>query len=104
MALMVRQIHGHSMMPVLPPGTIVYGLKWFRRIKPGDVVIFLHNGKEKIKRVSELKDSRVFVLGDLEDASTDSRHFGWLGRDVVLAKVIWPRAPRHRAEGIDPRP
>lgn len=97
----IREIHGHSMMPVLPPGTIVYGFKWFRKLRIGDVIIFFHDGKEKIKRVSDQKDGRVYVLGDLEDASTDSRHFGWLSIDSVIAKVVWPRAPKYRAEGVD---
>jgi len=96
----VRQVHGHSMMPVLPPGTIVYGWHWFARLKPGDVVIFLHNDKEKIKRIDKVDDGRVYVLGDHLDASTDSRHFGWLEKELILAKVIWPHAPKHRAEGI----
>ena len=98
----IREISGHSMMPVLPPGTLVFGLKWFRNIKPGDVVIFLHEGKEKIKRVSELEENRVYLLGDHEEASTDSRQFGWLDIDTVIAKVIWPHAPKHRAEGVEP--
>jgi nickel-type superoxide dismutase maturation protease len=99
--LTVREIHGHSMLPVLPPGTIVFGWRWFNRLKPGDVVIFLHDNKEKIKRISQIQDNRVFVVGDHEDASTDSRHFGWIDLGAVLAKVVWPRAPKHRAEGIE---
>jgi nickel-type superoxide dismutase maturation protease len=100
----VREVYGHSMMPVLPPGTIVYGLRWFRKnkLKPGDAVIFWHNNKEKIKRIDQIKKGKVYVLGDHPDASTDSRHFGWLDIDDVLARVIWPHSPKHRAEGIDP--
>jgi len=78
----------------------VYGWHWFARLKPGDVVIFLHNDKEKIKRIDKVDDGRVYVLGDHLDASTDSRHFGWLEKELILAKVIWPHAPKHRAEGI----
>lgn len=99
--LTIRQISGHSMMPVLPPGTVVFGLRWFRKLKSGDVVIFLHEGKEKIKRISQLEDGRVYLLGDHQDASTDSRHFGWLDLDSVKAKVIWPHSPKHRAEGVE---
>lgn len=90
------------MMPVLPPGTIIWGLGWFGRLKPGDVVIFYHNGKEKIKRIDQLDGTRVYVLGDHDSSSTDSRHFGWLPLEVVRAKVIWPSAPKHRAEGVEP--
>jgi len=55
------------------------------------VVIIRHNGKEKIKRVHEVADDKLFVLGDNAAASTDSRDFGWLPRETVTAKVIWPR-------------
>ncbi len=100
--LTIRQVYGHSMMPVLPPGTIVYGWRWFRALQPGDIVIFFHNDKEKIKRVEKIEDKKVYVLGDHEAASTDSRHFGWLDIDTVLARVVWPRAPKHRAEKAKP--
>ena len=101
--VMVRQVHGHSMIPVLPPGTVVYGWRWFRRLKPGDTVILLHHGREKIKRIDKIADDRIYVLGDHPESSTDSRHFGWLDVEVVLAKIIWPHAPRHRAENVDPK-
>lgn len=90
------------MLPVLPPGTLVYGWRWFIRLQPGDIVIFFHNGKEKIKRIADIRDRKVYVVGDHNADSADSRQFGWLDADVVFAKIVWPRAPRHRAEGIDP--
>ena len=90
------------MLPVLPPGTLVFGTGWFFRLKPGDIVVFAHNGKEKIKRIDKLEADTIFVLGDHAETSTDSRHFGWLPRHTVVAKVFWPHAPRHRAEGVDP--
>jgi len=89
------------MMPVLPPGTVVYGWRWFRSLRPGDVVIFRHNDREKIKRIDQVKKDKIYVVGDHQEASTDSRHFGWLDKGVVTAKLIWPRAPKHRAEGVD---
>ncbi len=89
--LLNRRVVGHSMVPVLPPGTKVWGYKWFRNLKPGDVVIFLQDGKEKIKRISEMKDNEVYVLGDHPETSIDSRQFGWLPIESVKAKIIWPR-------------
>lgn len=79
------------MVPVLPPGTIIWATRWFRRLDPGDVVILAHNEKEKIKRIDRLDQDRVFVVGDHPETSTDSRHFGWLGRDMIVAKLVWPR-------------
>ena len=88
----LRKIVGHSMLPVLPPGTVVIGLRYFRTLKPGYVVVIVHEGKEKIKRIGEIKDDKVFVVGDHPDASTDSRQFGWLNQEVIKAVIVWPRA------------
>jgi len=88
---MVRNVQGHSMMPILPPNTLIVGLRRFRKVSPGDVIIFEHEGKEKIKRIQEIRGSELFVVGDHTDASTDSRHFGWVDVSAIKAKVIIPR-------------
>lgn len=81
------------MHPTLAPNVLVVALRSRSfRYKPGQVVVIEHNGLEKIKRISALDSVRgVFVLGDNQAASTDSRHFGWLDADNVIARVIWPR-------------
>lgn len=95
---MLRKIHGHSMMPVLPPGTYIWATGLFKNLKIGDIIIFLHDGKEKIKRIDAFRDTELFVLGDHSEASTDSRQFGWIQRDSVVARLFWPHAPKSRAE------
>lgn len=80
------------MLPVLPPGTLVFGLRRYRQLKLGQVVIIEHDGKEKIKRISQLKNNLVYLLGDHENGSTDSRNFGWLSAESVVAIVLFPRA------------
>jgi hypothetical protein len=79
------------MVPVLPPNTLILASYRFGLLKPDDVVVFLHEGKEKIKRISEIRGGEMFVLGDHADASTDSRQFGWVYTSSVIAKVIYPR-------------
>lgn len=91
---MVRRVVGHSMLPVLPPGTIVVALSVRGPYRPGQVVIVDHEGREKIKRIQDVRPNEVFIVGDNNDASTDSRHFGWLSEQLIRARVVWPRRLR----------
>jgi phage repressor protein C with HTH and peptisase S24 domain len=89
--IIIRKIVGHSMMPVLPPSTLVIGFKTFKKPKPGQIIIFTHEGKEKIKRVEKVEKNKVYVTGDNQADSSDSRQFGWVTNDEVIARIIWPR-------------
>jgi len=82
---------GESMAPALLPGQLVVGVR-ARRIRPGDVVVVHHDGLDKIKRVKEVRTDQVFLTGDNSLHSTDSRDFGWLDIQSVIAKVAWPSA------------
>lgn len=88
-SFLLRRVVGRSMLPTLNGGQliVVYCGRW----RVGDVVLLRHNGLEKIKRVVQIDGARVFVVGDNEAQSTDSRHFGWLPRASVRGKVVWPR-------------
>ena len=78
------------MSPKLNPGQLVVATGWFKGIHPGQVYIFLQGGKEKIKRVERVRKYKVFFIGDNLQYSSDSRHFGWIEKSAVLAKVVWP--------------
>lgn len=79
------------MLPALRPGQIILVAGRSKFIVPGDVVIIKHGGREKVKRVMLVSGSRLFVVGDNQAESTDSRTFGWLFMSTVKGRVIWPR-------------
>ncbi|HEY4160589.1 MAG TPA: S26 family signal peptidase [Candidatus Saccharimonadales bacterium] len=78
------------MAPALLPGQLVVG-RYTRELQPGDVVIVSHNGLEKIKRIERQQGDLLYLLGDNPAASTDSRSFGWVQSDSIVAKVVWPK-------------
>ena len=87
----IRRIVGGSMLPNLTPGQIIIGRR-SKHFELGDVVILSHEGLEKIKRIAHIEGEKLYVLGDNAEASTDSRQFGLIAPEQVLAKVVWPRA------------
>lgn len=90
------------MLPTLKPGQDVLVFRWaylFSRPNVGDIVAIKVNGKEMIKRIQKTDDSpgeasakrgrRIFVIGDNERESTDSRSFGPVHKSHILGRVIW---------------
>lgn len=88
----IRQIDGDSMLPLFKPGHVLIAVRT-GPIKPneGDVVVIRHGGLEKVKRLKQIREGRIFVEGDNQAHSTDSRSFGWLQQSAVQAIVVWPR-------------
>lgn len=90
--IFIRRITGDSMLPLFKPAHIAVALPQEKSAyREGDVVVVNHGGLEKVKRIKEIKDGRVFVVGDNQTRSTDSRSFGWLHFSAVKGKVVWPR-------------
>ena len=88
--LVVRRVIGASMAPKLRPGQLIIATSLIRKLRPGQVVIVERDHKQFIKRIERIEDNHVFVIGDNLRASTDSRHFGWLGKEEIIAKVLRP--------------
>jgi nickel-type superoxide dismutase maturation protease len=83
----IRRVEGLSMAPTFLPGKIVFAWR-LRKPRVGDVVIVRHHHLELIKRISQIDDDRVYLLGDNPDESTDSREYGWLPTASVMGIVI----------------
>ena len=79
------------MEPFLKEGQVAWVNNWaylFSRPKQGDIVLVEHQGRELIKRVAAVEQNQVFVVGDNQDDSFDSRKFGYVQTKTVLGKVV----------------
>jgi nickel-type superoxide dismutase maturation protease len=89
--LLIRRVSGDSMLPTLRPGRLIIATPRYKNLRAGEVVVIRHGGLEKVKRIQEIRENRVYVAGDNQEHSTDSRSFGWLHISAAVAKVVWPR-------------
>jgi nickel-type superoxide dismutase maturation protease len=109
-------VEGTSMSPTLEPGEWLVAVK-ARSIRPGALVVIEHParpGYEMVKRVAAFPGDRpsdralgpdeYWVIGDNEDASTDSRSFGPLGRDAIRGRVVLRYWPARRGAWISSNP
>ena len=80
------------MVPALAPGERVL-VRYGSRFALGDVVLVDRGDRVDVKRVVRVEDGHIFVQGDNEAVSTDSRHYGAVNRSDIVARVVW-RLPR----------
>jgi nickel-type superoxide dismutase maturation protease len=86
----LRRVYGESMRPSYKHGQVIL-VSMVRKFRVGDVVIALHQNKEIMKRITDMKDGKVFLEGDNKTGSTDSRKYGWLSDRLILSKVVFPK-------------
>ena len=87
-------IHGNSMFPTLKSGQDILCFNWayfFSKPKRGDMVVLKHGGKELVKRIQKVHDRELFIQGDNQEESTDSRNFGLIKRSEIIGKVVFVR-------------
>ena len=80
------------MVPTLVPGDRIL-VRYGAPVTVGDVVLFERDGRIDVKRIDRIDSGGVYVLGDNEFASLDSRSYGVIRLDSVVAKAIarvWP--------------
>jgi signal peptidase I len=95
---------GHSMLPVIRPGTVLvvlkpaygfrlpgagnYLIRWASP-KRGDIVVFYTPlGEIAVKRCGEIWENDFYALGDNSLQSYDSRSYGPVPSDNIIGKVL----------------
>lgn len=87
--IFIRRVVGDSMLPTLKNKTVVL-CRQTRSLREGQVVVAFINGREVIKRIREINDADIFIVGDNEAQSTDSRSYGPIGDQYIEGVVFWP--------------
>jgi nickel-type superoxide dismutase maturation protease len=103
------RVVGESMIPTLVPGDRVLVLRGLGPLRPavrvGDLVALLDPRDQErimVKRVAGFDGEGVVVVGDNQAASTDSRHFGPVGRQALRGRVVYRYHPESRRGRLGP--
>ena len=89
------------MYPTLHPGQDVLSFNWAylgKKPKVGDIVVIKKDGKELVKRIQSMDGRHMFVMGDNQEKSTDSRDFGAINLDQIVGKVVYASSHPEPAE------
>ena len=91
------------MVPTLLPGDRVLVWRGLGPLRPairvGDLVAVVdprQAGRLMVKRVVERSGREVFVRGENDAASTDSRHFGPVRAEAIRGRVVYRYLPEDR--------
>lgn len=82
-------VHGKSMLPTLFEGVSVFCATQ-RPPKPHEIIVLIHPHRHNyimIKRCIKLSNKGIWVEGDNKKYSTDSRHFGWIEKELYIGTV-----------------
>jgi phage repressor protein C with HTH and peptisase S24 domain len=69
-------------------------IRYDTKVEVGDVIAFRRSGQNDIKRIQSISDEGIFVVGDNEMASMDSRTYGLIRHDQVLGKAVLRLKPK----------
>lgn len=86
-------VSGLSMIPTLAPGERLL-VRTDGPIVIGDIVVFERESRFDIKRILRIEADGIFVQGDNDLVSTDSRTYGVIPHEEVIGVAtyrLWPK-------------
>lgn len=86
----LAEVYNPSMIPTLHPGDQLV-VRYGSPVRPGDVVVLRHPFQHDlliVKRAVERRPGGWWVLGDNRFAENDSREFGPVPEDLVVARAL----------------
>lgn len=89
-------VSGLSMIPTLAPGERLL-VRLDGPIVIGDIVVFQRANQFDVKRILRIEVEGLFVQGDNDQVSTDSRAYGLIPHDNVIGVAtyrLWPKPGR----------
>jgi len=84
------------MVPTLIPDDRVL-VRYDTHYSVGDVIVFTRDENTEIKRIERIEENGIYVVGDNDLVSLDSRTYGLISPADVLGRAIarlWPH-PGH---------
>ena len=91
-------VRGPSMVPTLRDGDVLL-IRYGALVRAGDVVVARHPLQQDllmVKRAVERREGGWWLLGDNPYAEGDSRLFGSVPQELVLARALGRYRPRRR--------
>ncbi|WP_344258961.1 nickel-type superoxide dismutase maturation protease [Streptomyces sodiiphilus] len=86
----LAEVYNPSMLPTLRPGDRLL-LRYGGRVRPGDVIVVRHPFQHDlliVKRAVERRPGGWWVRGDNPRVTNDSREFGAVPADLVMARAL----------------
>lgn len=97
------RVSGRSMLPTYKDGSLLLATRLFNRdkLKIGQVYVYRRvneDGQEVlvVKRLTEIANypklniiNECYFEGDNSEESYDSRHYGYINAEQIVAKVLW---------------